>query len=218
MGGYDLHVHTRHSYDAFQSPVRVVSVARRRGLDGVAITDHDAFEGAREAERLAEGIQVIKGMEIRTRDYDDLLALFVDEPVRARSFADAVAEIHDRGGLAILPHPYRKFDAVPDRVLKLVDAVEGLNARSKPQWNDEAADLAVTRGLVATAGSDAHTSFEVGKARTHVPGSDGDLTASELKRAIERGDVAVRGDESPYYPTHGASVAMEFIKSRGRIS
>lgn len=251
MGGYDLHVHTRYSYDSVQSPRRVLDVARRRGLDGVAITDHDEFEGAREAARLADDLLVVKGMEVKTDDYDDLLALFVDEPVQSRSFTDAVAEIHDQGGLAVLPHPYRKFDSVPDWVLDAVDAVERLNARSKSKWNDAAARLAADRGLPTTAGSDAHTSFELGKARVHLSNGDsdaipdgdsdavpdGDSGANEnadvnanagadadadaedsererLKRAIAAGETTISGEESPYYPTHGASVAIELLKSR----
>lgn len=211
MGGYDLHVHTRHSYDSLQSPRRVLDAARRRGLDGVAIADHDAFEGARRAAAMAEDVRVIKGMEIRTEDYDDLLGLFLDEPVEARTFAAAVAEIHDRGGIAVLPHPYRKFDSVPDRILDLVDAVESFNSRSRERSNSAAAGLAEGESMPRTGGSDAHTRFEVGNARTYFPPEAS--TAADLKRAIARGETEVAGDESPYYPAHGASVAVELLKS-----
>lgn len=210
----DFHIHSRHSYDSFQSLERIVSYVQARGLDAFAITDHDAFVPYDEVAPLLNdsGPIYIPGTEIRTKDYDDLLGLFIDSAIESRRFDSAVAEIHDQGGLAVLPHPYRKFDSIPNRVLEVVDGLEALNARSKPKWNEMASTLGRERDLPMLGGSDAHTSFEIGRARTLLH-HDGPVTAEAIKTAILNGTIGPAGTESPYYLTHGASVVMETVKS-----
>ena len=42
----DLHVHTSYSPCSTLSVRTIEAVARKRGLDGIAITDHNTLEGA----------------------------------------------------------------------------------------------------------------------------------------------------------------------------
>lgn len=69
--GYDLHMHSIYS-DGTMSPSELVSRAIKRGLDGIALTDHDSIEGV--AEALLEGERrrypVIPGVELTT-DYGE---------------------------------------------------------------------------------------------------------------------------------------------------
>ena len=207
----DLHVHTSWSYDSLQSPETVGEYAERAGLDAVAITDHDEF-GAHTELDTSTDVMVIPGMEIRTRDYDDLLALFIENPITSNTFSKAVDEIHRQGGLAILPHPYRKVSQFEERVFDEVDAIEGLNARSKAESNARARDLGQARGCPLTGGSDAHTPWEIGRAATLVTGLS-IRSPDDLQSAIRRGEVTPAGSESPYYLYHGMSKAMETVKS-----
>lgn len=66
---YDLHIHTTASDGAF-SPSEIVEKAVKRGLKGIAITDHDAIEGIEEAVVYAShhypGFLVIPGIEMNT--------------------------------------------------------------------------------------------------------------------------------------------------------
>ena len=52
MGYIDLHLHTTAS-DGVRSPSEIVNYAKSKGLQAIAITDHDTIEGLEEA--LAEG-------------------------------------------------------------------------------------------------------------------------------------------------------------------
>ncbi|GAB3187468.1 PHP domain-containing protein [Nesterenkonia suensis] len=65
--GVDLHTHSYCS-DGTQSPADVVATAKRAGLDGLALTDHDTTTGWSEAMRAAQDheILLIPGMEITT--------------------------------------------------------------------------------------------------------------------------------------------------------
>jgi 3',5'-nucleoside bisphosphate phosphatase len=64
MGGYDLHTHSTFS-DGTNSVAENLKLAVDRGLDGIAITDHDTFDGHAEAREAAEGVEleIVPGIE-----------------------------------------------------------------------------------------------------------------------------------------------------------
>jgi predicted metal-dependent phosphoesterase TrpH len=65
MGGIDLHTHTNRSDGTF-TPPELVRLASRRGLEVVAITDHDTTEGLEEATGAGRdlGVEVVPGVEL----------------------------------------------------------------------------------------------------------------------------------------------------------
>jgi predicted metal-dependent phosphoesterase TrpH len=68
--GYDLHTHSDRS-DGTLPPSEVVALAARRDLVGVALTDHDTFEGIPEGTQAAErlGLELVPGIEF-SAEYD----------------------------------------------------------------------------------------------------------------------------------------------------
>jgi len=81
MTGYDLHAHTNRSDGTF-TPTELVDLAVQRGLDGVAITDHDTLEGLEEGAAAADGrLEVVPGVEF-SAEYDGaslhVLAYWID--------------------------------------------------------------------------------------------------------------------------------------------
>ncbi|MBM3500690.1 MAG: PHP domain-containing protein [Armatimonadetes bacterium] len=68
----DLHIHSTAS-DGTQTPEEIVREARRIGLAGIAIADHDELGGSAEAALHAEriGLRLIPAVEIST-DYEDV--------------------------------------------------------------------------------------------------------------------------------------------------
>ncbi|RJP56454.1 MAG: PHP domain-containing protein [Deltaproteobacteria bacterium] len=65
MGYIDLHVHTTAS-DGTLTPSELVRYAKEKGLNAIAITDHDTIEGNMEALKEGDriGLEVIPGVEI----------------------------------------------------------------------------------------------------------------------------------------------------------
>ncbi len=65
MGYVDLHLHTTAS-DGVLSPAEIVRYAKAKGLQAIAITDHDTIEGCEEglSEGKRIGFEVIPGIEI----------------------------------------------------------------------------------------------------------------------------------------------------------
>jgi len=70
MPGYDLHSHSSRS-DGTLGPAEVMVLAAQRDLAGVALTDHDTFDGLKEAAATAEdlGLEFVPGIEF-SAEYD----------------------------------------------------------------------------------------------------------------------------------------------------
>jgi len=67
VGKADLHTHTRAS-DGLHTPTELVQMARDKGLEAVAVTDHDTVAGVSEAVAVGRqlGVDVLPGVEIST--------------------------------------------------------------------------------------------------------------------------------------------------------
>ena len=70
MPGYDLHTHSNRS-DGTLPPAEVMVLASQRDLAGVALTDHDTFDGLEEAAAAASGLGLdfVPGVEF-SAEYD----------------------------------------------------------------------------------------------------------------------------------------------------
>jgi predicted metal-dependent phosphoesterase TrpH len=171
----DLHNHTTYSSDGVMSPAELLSVARRRGVACVAVTDHNTVSGALEAAALAEADptlpRVIPGVEVSTSD-GHLVALYVWEDIpRGLPMLDCIAVIKERGGLAYLPHPFdaaRRGAVAPrlrEQAAERVDLIEVLNGRSLTFRSVRNSFALATRHVKPKgAGSDSHGQTEVGRA------------------------------------------------------
>lgn len=189
MYAVDLHCHTRffHSRPGEPTPFDPVSArllaryARKRGLDAVALTNHDYYEPF-----FLGGVLAIPGIEISTTR-GHLLVVGPDPPTRTRpgelSPEDAVALAHDRGCVAVIPHPFRH--STVRRSDAPFDAVE-CNGKH-PETHGRARALADRLGCPTVGGSDAHFPFEVGRGYTEVDADE--LTPESVVAAVRDGRV-----------------------------
>jgi len=172
---YDLHMHTIYSRDGAIRPIDAIRIAKKRGLDGIAITDHDTIRGGLAAQKLKpKGIDIICGAEIKT-DRGDIIGLFLTEEIRAIDHAEVIEAIHEQGGIAIVPHPFDSMRGsafwLTDKDSKKMDAVEVLNARCIFKRSNAMADAYASHYRVCKVGcSDAHFGAEIANAGTLVPG------------------------------------------------
>ncbi|HET7010567.1 MAG TPA: PHP domain-containing protein [Anaerolineales bacterium] len=186
----ELHCHTYKSADSLAQPERLLGAARRKGIQRLAITDHNTTAGALEAYAL-DPKRIIVGEEILTSE-GELLAYYVQEEVPAGLSPEAtIGALRDQGAVIGVSHPFDPFrqgawePAALRRILPLVDALEILNART---WgsgpNRRAAQWASDAGLPGFAGSDAHAAFEIGAAFTLLePFSDAPTFLRSLQSA-----------------------------------
>ena len=175
----DLHTHSFFSGDGVSSPEDMVAAAREKGLHGFAITDHNTCEAVtyllekglmREDGSAVDNFLIIPGVEVTTAE-GHLLCIGATLPyLKGRPAREVCDLIHERGGLAIPPHPYDLFRAGIrfSTLEKLpVDAIEVFNAATTlRRYNSYAFKYAQLRGLPMTAASDAHHEAAIGTAYT----------------------------------------------------
>ena len=176
MSLFDFHVHSHYSKDANMVPETLVRVAKKKGLRGVAITDHNTITGGVKAKKTCGShFFVVVGAEIRT-DICEITGLFLSDEVSSTDPFAVIDEIRDQDGITVLPHPFRSVftphpqrrKGIPLALLEKMDVVEAFNARSTVKANQQARALASTLGKPMIAGSDAHWYREVGRGKTLV--------------------------------------------------
>lgn len=162
-----VHAHSRHSYDGVGDPSELVEEAIRLGVSALAITDHDTWRGALEADAYARAkgrpLLLVPGAEVFT-DQGDVIALFVEEDPGPRFALEFCDVVRARGGVTVLPHPCRYRTPEPALVGR-VDLIEVFNARTPKKANAFAQVLADTSGKPETVAPDAHRVAELGLAR-----------------------------------------------------
>lgn len=195
----DLHVHTTHSRDAFCSVAEAVRTARAKGLDGIAITDHNSIGGHPETKKFSRGgFLVIPGIEVSSAD-GHILGLGVSELVpRGLPAVETVELIRELGGIAVAAHPFIPWKN-PVLVYKAkFDAIEAFNSRALLLSNRLARRFVERNRLPATAGSDAHFPDEVGLASV---GVNCEKNVGSILKEIKSGGASISGRSLPI-PSH----------------
>jgi predicted metal-dependent phosphoesterase TrpH len=218
----DLHVHTRYS-DARSSVVDVLDMAKKKGLDGIAITDHHTMHGVLDAKAQVDDFIIVPGIEITTRD-GHLLGIglrdetFTSLKTRNQSAAYVSQMIRALGGLVIIPHPCTPFFSMKRSVIERIspDAIEVYNAHSPCFARDarKSRELAKHLSLPMVAGSDSHTWQTVGDAYTLI---DAPADIEAILYAIRLGYTSIVGKASPWKYRLPILTRRKNLKSRGII-
>ena len=166
----DLHVHTWYS-DSRASVKEVIDEARRKGLNGIAITDHNTMDALKDAKRLKGNLIIIPGEEVWTCQ-GEILALGIRKPIRkGLRIMDAIRRVHSQNGIVIIPHPTIPiFSRIKEKTLRKlpIDGIEAFSAMTPlPRYFlKKNINLALRLKLPIVAGSDSHFKETVGDAYT----------------------------------------------------
>ena len=168
----DLHNHTKWSKDCLTEFETIIRLCAERGIDRIAITDHNTADGALAMQKLAPQL-VIVGEEIMTPQ-GEILAYYVQETVPAGLTPEETIKcLRDQGAVISVSHPFDRLrkgawneeDLL--RIIDQVDAIEVFNARCFfMRDNQKAIEFADKHKLTGTVGSDSHTRREYGTAVT----------------------------------------------------
>ncbi|MFO7715728.1 PHP domain-containing protein [Desulfosarcina sp.] len=219
----DLHFHS-HFSDGADSVADIAQRARQLGI-GIAITDHNAIDGAVELDNHADVFSV-PGIEVTSREgahilvyfyrIDDLKAFYSDD-VRPYMGTTVMSSIEldvesilrrarKYNSVVIFPHPYSAAftgicnhsfsDLQLHRLLAMADGVEVINSENLKRWNLKSALLGFNLDRAITGGSDGHSVQQMGSSVTYV-------TCERSRKAfldgVSRKEAKVVGTESKLF-------------------
>ncbi len=203
----DIHIHSSHSNDGSVSPKEILKYAKKVGLQGIAVADHNEISGSL---KLARGSStdkdfvVIPAVEVSSSE-GHILALGIKENVqRNLSPKETIERIDDLGGLAVASHPFRFWSGLgPENVRRSgFEAIEVTNSRSLKKENRRSLALAKELNCGKTGGSDSHSIENIGKAYTVLenPTWDIDGILEEIRGGRSKGEGTYRKpSETPKY-------------------
>jgi predicted metal-dependent phosphoesterase TrpH len=230
----DTHVHTHYSgmtsiwplslimRESYTTPERAYRIAKSRGMDLVAITDHDTIGGALSLAHLPD---VIVGCEVS--------AQFPGEPVCVHLGVLDISEpqhqeIDRRRHDVALLLPYLKEEGIFTTInhvasqvngrltaghvaalLPWVDAFEVLNGSRLRTQNRTAQSLALASDKGYIGGSDAHTTRGIGRSWTAV---DEARTKEEFMAGLRAGRGRAEGRHGHYF-----TMASDMLRFAGRF-
>jgi hypothetical protein len=190
----DLHVHSFPG-DGALPPWALAAEARRRGLDAIALTNHNhmlSWPLTRWFGASAHGVLFLPGEEVTTPTFH-MAAVGVTHVVTWDRSAELVAAaVHAAGGVAISAHPDKRAARAIDGAFADIDGIESAHPlRHKSITSGEELDASILRALAAHPGiaqigsSDFHYLAPIGLCRTYIFARD--VTVGGVVEAIRAG-------------------------------
>jgi predicted metal-dependent phosphoesterase TrpH len=166
----DLHIHTQYSMDCSTPLDKIISRCQQLGINCIAIADHGTAEGALKMQKIAP-FRVIVAEDILSTQ-GEIMGMFLKETIPSGlTPGETVKRIKAQGGLVNIPHPFETIrgsalkDWCIDEIAGDIDLMEVLNSRSPfPANTEKAKAFTAKHGIPGSAGSDAHSVYEIGNA------------------------------------------------------
>jgi predicted metal-dependent phosphoesterase TrpH len=188
----DLHIHTEYSMDCSTPLEDIIKRCQETGINCIAIADHNSVEGALKMQELAP-FPVIVAEEILTPN-GEIMGMFLSERIPSGvTVEEAISGIKAQGGLVCLPHPFDTFRGLRldgkklEELAEQIDVIEVFNARSQfASCSKKAQSFAEKYDIPGSAGSDAHSSDEIGNTYIELPEfKDRD----DFLKALKKGNI-----------------------------
>ncbi|MFC2045449.1 PHP domain-containing protein [Chloroflexota bacterium] len=188
----DLHIHTRYSMDCDTPVPKIIERCGALGINCIAVADHGTIEGALEMQKAAP-FTVIVAEEILT-PHGEIMGMFLKEGIPSRiPIEKAIEQIRAQDGLVAIPHPFDKLrgmgfnSRILEEIVASIDIIEVFNARTPLQrYSERAQNFARQHNLVGSAGSDAHSTDEIGNAYLEMPEFN---SKDEFLQALDKGKI-----------------------------
>lgn len=193
----DLHCHTKIS-DGSVGIDELIAIARRKGIDTIAVTDHDTFAGATRAKIIGErhGVEVIHGAEISAWDFKrgrlvHVLCYLCEHPARLEGMLNRTLENRRKAVTLSLQKIMRMYPITPEMVAK---RAQGSTTIYKQHIMQALVDAGYADKIFGTLYQKLFNS-RIGIARTHIDYPD---VFQVLDLIHEAGGIAVLAHPAVY--------------------
>lgn len=218
----DFHVHAFVG-DGGVPPWELGREAHRRGLDVIVVSNHNQLLAARLAgfgSRVygpEQSALIIPGQELTAPRFH-MIAAGISRAIDWRlPAAEAVAAIHEQGGVAIAAHPgWQSWAAYDERAVKLLDGSEVAHpagrrfAAAKLELREfYQRSAALNPSLAPIGSSDFHFGGTLGECRTFVFADE--LSAAGALEAVRRGSTVA---SDGYGTLTGDPARVEIVRRR----
>lgn len=183
----DFHVHTT-AGQGENTPAEMAAVAKKRGLDAIAITDTNTTKGWKNFS--PKSFVIIPGAKLAT-DKGDVLA-FGMEKLPDTLVLEEVLEWAGDGNYLLVPAYFNhaKRNALGDRALQDFPVVEAINGTTPPWVCKDAVKKCTTAGVSFMCNSGARRVKEIGKFYNDVHVQTEDWR--DIVRAVQEGEFEPR--------------------------
>lgn len=211
----DFHIHSYFSADSNMSPETIVKFAKKRGLQAIAVTDHNTIKGGIETKKVAKDLIVFVGSEIKT-EKGEIIGLNLKKDIPPfLSLEETCKLIKKQGGLVFVPHPFDKFrfgvGNEIKKIIKYIYAIEVFNSRTLiNKFNEDAMNFAKKYKIPIFAGSDAHFESEIGSCYMLIEAKNNE---KGILNAIKNMNLKISGNSTglkPHWKTFVKKLKTKF--------
>lgn len=199
-----VHVHSDYSHDGKDSLERLRSLALKRDIAFVGLTDHaEDLTPERFADYVAkcrtlsdDRVRLIPGLEYRFAGHKGLhlLALGLRKWIEPTTPAEFIEQTRGAASLTILAHPVLAHYRIPREVLDGIDAIEVWNASYNTRYLPDPRAIRLLHAVrrtrptvIGTAGLDQHDGQNDRETRVVIEDVDEPLVALKTGRFTNRG-------------------------------
>lgn len=177
----DFHVHTSVG-GAKNTPAEMAAVAKKQGLDAIAITDPGTLDGWKNFN--PQSFMIIPGVEVKVPE--GKILVYGVKKVPEHESAEALREWAKKNGYLAIPVLEKKLE---DWALNF-DIIEAINANTPPWACKEAVKKCTSAGKKFICASGANSVAQLGKFYTMVNVEAEDWT--DVIKAVKKGDFEAR--------------------------
>jgi len=209
----DLHTHTSHSFDGFTTQAELIFACKSRGINAVAITEHDQVCKLDPLEFDKHGIHLIPGCEYTTSEGAHIIGLFTDISLPVGSDRHLIfSKLEELGCVVIMPHPFKPGSGYlsiygVDETIKKFDLIERVNGGWRAsEFISQIQDISKAFSIPMIGSSDSHQSAQVGLCVTKLKPSNISQKSLQIKlKNLKQEDIEILIDHSILI-SHGRKV------------
>jgi predicted metal-dependent phosphoesterase TrpH len=200
----DLHTHTNHSFDGFTTQEELIYACHIRGINAIAITEHDEVCRLDSSEFDRHGIHLIPGCEYTTSEGAHIIGLFTNISLPTGSDRHLIfSSLEEAGSLVIMPHPFKPGSGYLsvyglDETIEKFDLIERVNGGWKAsEYISEIQDISEKFSIPMIGSSDSHRSSQVGLCVIKLKLSNVSKNSLQTNlKNIKQDDIAILIDRS----------------------